>query len=138
MIEQLLEDLKGDEGFRPDPYQDHLGFWTIGYGSLIDARKKHLIPEHVAEAWLEHDVLVRLAELETRFPWLTRAHPDVRRALGNMAYQLGVAGVANFQQMIAALQKGDRKAAAAAALDSKWAKQTPERAKRVAALIRGT
>jgi len=137
MIEQLIDDLKTDEGFRPDPYQCSAGFWTIGYGSLIDERKKHLIPEHVAEAWLEHDVLVRLAELETRFPWLTNAHPDVRRALGNMAYQLGVAGVANFSKMVAALEVGDRTTAAEHALDSKWAKQTPQRAARVAALIKG-
>jgi lysozyme len=137
MLDQLIEDLKSDEGFRPEPYQDSLSFWTIGYGSIIDARKKHLIPEHVAEAWLEHDVLVRMAELESRFPWLSHAHPDVRRALGNMAYQLGVKGLANFAKMLAALEKGDRVAAAAAALDSTWAKQTPARAERVAALIRG-
>lgn len=137
MIDQLIEDLKRDEGFRPEPYQCSEKFWTIGYGSLIDSRRKHLMPPHVAEAWLEHDVLARVAELEARFWWLSSAHPNVRRALGNMAYQLGVDGVANFKNMMTALSNGDRKAAAAHALDSKWAGQTPVRAKRVAALIRG-
>jgi len=31
--------LKGFEGFRAFPYKDSAGFWTVGYGSLIDTRK---------------------------------------------------------------------------------------------------
>jgi lysozyme len=54
-----------------------------------------------------------------------------------MAYQLGPSGVVAFKKMLAALEAGDRIAAAEAALDSKWATQTPNRAQRVAALIRG-
>jgi len=63
--------------------------------------------------------------------------PDVRRALLNMAYQLGVSGLLNFSKMLTALQAGDREEAAREALDSLWAKQTPNRARRVALLLRG-
>ena len=38
--------------------------------------------------------------------------------------------------MLAAMEKGDFTAAASAALDSDWAKETPNRAQRVAAMIR--
>ena len=31
--------LRREEGSRPHAYQDHLGFWTIGVGRLIDVRK---------------------------------------------------------------------------------------------------
>lgn len=63
---------------------------------------------------------------------------DLRVALGNMAYQLGSAGVFRFRRMMLALKDGDYQEAAREALDSKWAKtDSPARAKRVAALIRG-
>ncbi len=39
MINELTADLKNDEGWRPFAYQDHLGFWTLGYGFLIDQRR---------------------------------------------------------------------------------------------------
>jgi lysozyme len=54
-----------------------------------------------------------------------------------MAYNLGAEGVAGFQMMLAALQRGDRDAAALNCLDSLWAKQVGARAERVADLIRG-
>ena len=63
---------------------------------------------------------------------------DIRVALSNMAYQLGASGVMRFRKMVAAFKAGDFAEAAREALDSKWAKQdTPNRAKRVAALIAG-
>ena len=36
LIEKLLLQ---EEGFRRSAYTDHLGFWTIGIGKLIDAKK---------------------------------------------------------------------------------------------------
>lgn len=63
---------------------------------------------------------------------------DLRVALANMSYQLGSAGVMRFRRMVRAVKVGDYAEAAKEALDSKWAKKdTPRRAKRVAALIRG-
>lgn len=138
MTDPLLEDLRRDEGFRAYAYQDHLDFWTIGYGFLVDERKGVGLPKPVAEFWLQYAVNERLAELQRRWPAFNAQHKDVQRALGNMAYQLGPAGVVAFRKMLAALEAGDRVAAAEAALDSKWAIQTPARAKRVADLIRGT
>ena len=52
-----------------------------------------------------------------------------------MAYQMGVDGLFKFKKMIAALGKGDWNEAAHQALDSRWAKQTPARAERHAAVI---
>lgn len=137
MIDDLRQDLKSDEGWRPFAYQDHLGFWTIGYGFLIDQRRGGEIPMPIAEAWLTYAVTERWNQFVSKFPWLDDQPEAVQRALGNMAYQLGVGGVSNFKNMLKALQAGDRAGAAAAALDSRWATQTPKRARRVAALIRG-
>lgn len=137
MIEYLVEDLKSDEGWRPFAYQDHLGFWTIGYGFLIDERKGGALPLKIAEQWLVYAVTQRWNDLVNIYPWLNDQPGRVQRAVGNMAYQLGVTGVGNFTKMLNALESGDRKTAAIEALDSKWATQTPERAKRVAKMIAG-
>lgn len=63
---------------------------------------------------------------------------DVRVALGNLGYQVGSSGVMRFRRMVSALKRKDYVQAATEALDSLWARQTPARAKRVAALIRGS
>ena len=53
-----------------------------------------------------------------------------------MAYQMGVEGVLGFQNMIAALERGDWEAVETEALDSRWAKQAPARASDVASRLR--
>ena len=137
MIEDLIEDLKRDEGWSAYAYQDSLGFWTIGYGFLVDKRKEVGLPKSIGEEWLTQAAKERWNELTTRLPWILDQPDDVKRALGNMAYQLGVNGVRNFRRMLNALFVGDRKKAAEEAMNSHWAEQTPQRARRVAALLRG-
>lgn len=137
MTDELLADLRSDEGWRPYVYDDTEGFATIGFGFLVDKRKGVGLPKPVAEFWLRYAVNERLAELQRRWPAFEKQPDDVKRALANMSYQLGSAGVVAFRKMLAALEAGDRVAAADAALDSKWAMQTPERAERVVKLIRG-
>ncbi len=138
MIDALTDDLKSDEGWRASVYKDHLGYLTIGYGFLVDDRRKGELPKHIAEEWLMYAVTQRYGELVRRHPWINEQPDDVRRALGNMAYQMGVDGVSKFKQMLASLKDGDRKWAAIHALDSRWATQTPQRAKRVTDLLRGS
>lgn len=137
MIDELADDLKSDEGWVEHAYQDHLGFWTLGYGFLIDERRGGRIPRVIADAWLRYEIEMRLEALQGALPWLHAQSDDVRRALGNMAYQLGVNGLLNFKRMLHALKAGERQEAAREALDSNWAEQTPARARRIAALISG-
>jgi lysozyme len=70
-------------------------------------------------------------------PWVVDQPEEIQRALGNMAYQLGISGLLKFSKMLEALKNGQRELASIEALDSSWAKQTPARAKRVAKLILG-
>ena len=137
MIDELVDDLKRDEGYVPYAYQDHLGYWTIGYGFLVDKDKGGQIPKSIAESWLMLAINDRWNALVSRKPEVLDYPEDVQRALGNMAYQLGVNGLLRFKKMFAALDAGDRVLAAQEAWDSTWAKQTPERARRVTRLIRG-
>lgn len=148
MIEKLLQDLQADEGWRDHAYDDATGrpiekgkapsgYVTIGYGFCIDHNKGAPLPKPVGLYWLEYAVEMRWNELVDRLPWIVDQPEDVQRALGNMAYQLGIYGLLRFALMLEALKVGDRVKAAEEALDSTWARQTPKRAKRVAALIRG-
>lgn len=133
----LMADLRDDEGWRPHPYPDHLGYLTIGYGFLIDPRRGGGLPRPVAEFWLRYAVNERVDALRKQWPAFDDQPLEVKRALGSMAYQMGADGVLKFKRMLAALEAGDRATAADEALESEWAKQTPERANRMAALIRG-
>lgn len=133
----VIDDLKRDEGWRPEPYQDHLGYWTIGYGFLIDPKKPVKLPAIVGEIWLATLVEEREKALFAAIPWLAGQPEEIKRALVNMAYQLGISGLLRFKKMLDALRAGRRDLAAVEALSSTWATQAPARAQRVAALIRG-
>jgi lysozyme len=135
----LMDTLKSDEGFSAFPYHDSQPekYLTIGYGFLVDARKGVGLPRPVAEFWLRYAVNERLEELQRLWPAFKDQPADVQNALGNLAYQIGPAGVMGFKRMLAALQAGDRVTAAEELLDSKLAKQTPARTERTARLLRG-
>lgn len=138
MLDDLIADLKRDEGWRSYAYQDSHPekYWTIGYGFLVDERKGGGLPKEIGEQWLRLVVADKWAELTARAPWVMDQPQDVQRALANMSYQLGVNGLLRFKNMISALRHGNRAEAAAHALDSAWARQTPSRAIRVTDLIR--
>jgi len=54
----------------------------------------------------------------------------------NMAYQLGFAGFCKFKKTIAYLQEAEWEKASEEMLDSKWAVQTPNRAKELSEIIK--
>lgn len=133
---KLLADLKRHEGFVPFAYTDSLGYLTIGYGTLIDKRGGGL-PEDVCSMLLERHVDGNIKQVNKSLPWL-KDHPEhVQRAIHNMAYQLGIAGLLKFKNTLSLIQKKKYNEAADNALKSLWAKQTPNRAKEVTDLLRG-
>ena len=135
-MKQIVADIKSDEGWVPHVYDDHLGFATIGWGFLVDKRRGGGMPEEVGDYWLDL-ILDRLWErLSDRLPWFDDAPAGVQRALVNMSYQLGVTGLLGFRKTLALLEQGRWAEAADQALQSRWAQQTPARAKRVTDWIR--
>ncbi len=138
MANLLVEWLKMEEGFRSRPYRDTVGVRTVGYGRNLVA---HPLPhrdwasepctEAEAEQWLRNELSDMFFKLRDRKPLIEDLDPVRSAAVLNMAYQLGVAGVLGFRRMWAALEEGSYLEAALMAEDSKWAKQTPNRARRV-------
>ncbi len=127
-----VELLRRDEGEKLSAYQDHLGFWTIGVGRLIDARKGGGISPQESEILLTNDLDRITKALDARLPqW--RALNDARQAvLVSMAFQMGVDGLLGFKNTLAHIFAGNLADAKMGMLASKWATQTPERAGRLA------
>lgn len=130
-INSLVDQLIRDEGIVLHAYQDHLSFWTIGVGRLIDKRKGGGITRSEAEYLLQNDVYRVRREVETKLPWFAKLDPARQGVLLNMAFQMGIRGLLGFKNTLAMIERGDYKAAAKGMLNSKWAQQTPARCKRL-------
>jgi lysozyme len=135
--QKLKGEIRAEEGWRGTAYQDSLGYWTIGFGFLVDARKSDALPLAVADVWLDYKLQEKIASLDAHLPWWKKQPEEVQEALVNMTYQLGISGLLKFKNTLSLLEAGDREGAADSALQSLWAKQTPARAKRVTDKIRG-
>lgn len=132
MNHRLIAQLRRDEGEVLHAYKDHLGYLTIGIGRLIDRRKGGGITS-VEAAYLLNNDLQRIDQaLRSRLPWFTALDEARQAALMNMGFQLGVAGLMAFKRLLAAVRDQRYAEAETHALASKWAQQTPERARRVA------
>ena len=134
--DQLIAQLKADEGWESRPYEDTRGYLTIGYGFLIDEKLDGELPREVGDFWLEWLVNRLIRNLNQSLPNFDRYPGQVQQALANMAYQMGVSGLLGFRQTLSFIDQGKYAEAADEALDSRWAEQTPNRARRVSDLIR--
>lgn len=133
MTEAGLKRLMEDEGFRGKPYLCTSGKVTIGYGFNLDdwpLSPAECLP--ILKARVER-VRVDLANRIGFFYSLPERAQDV---LVNMAYQMGINGVLAFKQTLGYLRDRRWQDAADEMLRSDWATQTPERARRLAAVIR--
>ena len=89
-----------------------------------------------ADYSLGHDIAAISGEMQRTFPWFSQLDACRQDALLDMAFNLGLPRFKGFAYMIAAMERKDYIAAAAAMLDSKWADQVGERAKELALMVR--
>lgn len=135
MISAVVEELKRSEGWRSKPYNCPLGYPTVGWGFRIGPQGADIkqyqftLPQSVGDLWL-HELAKQFADLIA--PQLAGLSEPRQVVLVCMAYQMGVDGLLAFKKMLAATAAGDYKTAAAEMLNSRWAKQTPKRAQRMA------
>lgn len=131
--DRLRHDLLRDEGLRLKPYRDSVGKLTIGVGRNLDDLG---ITEREAMDLLANDIARTEVELDRALPWWRDLTDGRQRALLNMAFNLGVPRLVGFRRMLAALAGGEYETAAVEALDSQWARQVGDRARRIADLLR--
>jgi lysozyme len=133
----LARQLRGDEDVRPCVYKDSLGLWTIGVGRLVDESKPGAgLRSDEITYLLNNDIDDRIAALTKALPWFQNLDDARQGCLLNMAFQLGTEGLLQFKQTLAAVHGGRYDEAAFDMLQSRWAQQTPARAKRLAEQMR--
>lgn len=132
-MKDLLESIKHHEGFVEHVYDDSLGIPTIGYGFAI---KDLVLEEDLCDEILLRKLRILGRSVMGKFPFFDSLPSDCKDVLMEMCYQLGVTGVSKFKKALKAMEDGDWEKAADEMLDSKWAKQTPNRAKEMSNIIR--
>ena len=127
--------IKRDEGYRSFPYQDTFGNTTVGWGSNLTANG---VSTRVAEGMFDEGWDRAVLAVTHIFGIEGIPPPGSARydALVNMAYNLGLDGLQKFRRMIAAVKDGAWDTAADEAEDSEWARQVPQRAKRIVGALR--
>ena len=130
---KLLESVRKHEGYRNKVYLDTLGKRTVGVGHLCvedfwEDDKEY--EESFLMEILQKDLQGAIDGAENLCEDL-KISDDAKIIIIEMIFQLGKTGVSKFRNMWKALQQDPPSYSVAATemLDSRWAKQTPNRAK---------
>ena len=102
-------------------------------GRLIDARKGDGLSQDEIEYLLDNDIKKITDKVHNTLPWISKLNDARRAVLIGMAFQMGVRGLLQFKRTLGSIEDGQYFEAAIEMLQSEWAKQTPERANRLAA-----
>lgn len=141
MSSLTIEDiLMYEEGYRESVYYCSEGYPTIGIGTKLGPKGAPLshytvkFSKEVAKAHLREEINVIKNKL-SGYPWFKTCNEARRIVLISMAYQMGVAGLLTFKNTLALITNKEYAKASDNMLVSKWAKQTPNRAQRHAAVM---
>ena len=139
-MDSLLESVKKHEGYRNKVYLDTLGKRTVGVG--------HLCVEDFWEDDKEYEEKFLMTILEHDLQTAVKSAKELMQQHGcmdmdevaeeiviEMVFQLGKTGVSKFKNMWKALSELNYVGASFEMLDSKWAKQVGDRAKRLKQMI---
>ena len=141
-MERLLESVKKHEGYRNKVYLDTLGKRTVGVGHLCvedfwEDDKEY--EEKFLMTILEHDLETAIKGAERLCSNCPGIDDLAKEIIIEMVFQLGETGVSKFKNMWKALEQSPPAYSVAASemLDSRWAKQTPNRAQDMSAQMAG-
>ena len=140
-LERLMESVKKHEGYRNKVYLDTLGKRTVGVGHLCvedfweddKEYEERFLMEILAEDL--QNAINGARELKEEHS-CTDIDEIAQEIIVEMVFQLGKNGVSKFKNMWKALSEHNYTGASYEMLDSKWAKQTPNRAKSMAELMK--
>ncbi len=138
---QLIANLKRAEGCRLIAYKDSRGYWTIGYGHLLDQTidwTGYEITQDTADQLLAQDVDAQAAEAATLPEWPALDTPGRQDAIIECVFNLGLKHwTAEFPRTRADIKAQSWKAAAADLLNSpEWIAEVGRaRVARIAGLL---
>ena len=139
----LQNEIADDEGVMYETYNCSLGHLTGGIGHLItewdtdyyDKPVGTKIPNEKVDEWFTVDINVTLSDCHEIFPDFNNLPEEAQLVIANMCFQLGRPRLSQFKKFIAAINDADWIKAAEEMEDSRWHKQTTERAERLIARI---
>ncbi|MFS9649354.1 glycoside hydrolase family protein [Enterobacter hormaechei] len=144
-MSQIIPLLNYEEGYREKPYIDTEGYPTVACGIKVGPKGASLsnytftVPRDVGDVWLEifvDKVISQCVSSPSIYAALNRCNKARADIIYSMAYQMGVGGLEGFKNTLAMVAAGNYSGAANGMLSSLWAKQTPDRAKRHAEVMR--
>lgn len=137
----LVSELRRDEGVRYLPYKDSVGINSTGVGHnlkeipLKEGWSYPLTDTQVNEL-LESDLKNVFCDLENNISWWSNLSEVRQRVLANMCFNLGINRLLGFKNTLNFIKNGQYDDAAEGMLNSKWASQVKDRAKRLATMMK--
>lgn len=128
----LEKELERDEGKRDRPYRCSEGYLTIGIGHNLDAKP---LSEAAIRQIFYDDIEDVERELDREMPWWRKMSDARQRAMINMAFNMGVAALAD-TPTFKLIEMGKYAQAAERLKGWKWYKQVGQRAYRVCKMWR--
>ena len=132
--------IRKEEGSRLEVYADTEGHPTVGIGHKVTPEDGLKVGDTITpqkrDELFSMDFATALEGTGRVIPSFPEHPEEVQELLVSMTFQMGATGLSRFEKMIEALEAKDYVKAAEEMLDSKWARQTPLRAKRAAAIMR--
>ena len=101
-FKKLKDRIKKNEGYSDKPYQDQLGFYTIGYGHLITEKEnKYYIKKFKKKHFEElFEIDFKKAHEQYKNNFFKKDHTtSEKELLIEMLFQLGAKGVSKFKKM---------------------------------------
>ena len=140
---KLQDEISKDEGIKFETYRCSLGHLTGGIGHLITEWDEEIysgpvgtaIPTEQVNDWFAKDIETTIKDCNLLFSQFDNLPEDIQRVLANMCFQLGRPRLSKFKNMIAAVNDLDWAKMADEMENSRWFKQTPNRAKRLIAIV---
>ena len=129
----LIDNIKESEGFRSQVYQCTAGLDTIGFGFKVSDLELDM---DMAEEILVRKLEKLIRRVKNRFSWVNESPFEIQDVIYEMCYQMGVSGFSKFKKTIKYLADKNYDKASKEMLDSRWARQTPNRAIRLSNIVK--
>ena len=136
---KLQDEIADDEGVMYETYRCSLGHLTGGIGHLITEWDEDMysgpvgtkIPHEQVDKWFNMDITRTIEDCKIIFTTFDSLPQDAQLVIANMCFQLGRPRLSKFKKFIAAVNDENWMLAGEEMQDSRWYKQTTNRADRL-------
>jgi len=142
-LEKLEQQLAIDEGKKLTAYIDTVGVLTVGIGHncLVSPvpgvlKAGDTITEETCSRLFREDIAESLKQLDRHLPWWKDLDDVRQNILANMVFNMGINTLLQFRNTLKFIEVGSYDMAADGMLQSLWARQVGDRAKRLAKQMR--